>query len=130
MGRDVGIISIMHNMFARVLAPGETLQDITNAQLAMFSNTLNGVARDEPAVELDLLRWLRDSFAEANIWSLYGPEHPFAVDPSLIRSFWDYEAGLLGLVINLLPSITARRAFIGRERVVSALVNLNSRWQP
>lgn len=123
LGRDMGLMPIMHDMLANTLGRGETLQAITSAQLSLFSSTLNGLARDGSVVDLDLLRWLQDVFTEANIATLYGPENPFAWDPSLIKSFWDFEAGILGLVVDVLPSLTARKAFLGREKVVRGLID-------
>jgi cytochrome P450 len=123
LGRDVGLMPQMHDMFSNVLGRGQTLQDMTNAQLTTFSDMLNQIASAGSTQEFDLLRWLQDTFAEANIINLYGPENPFAIDSSLIRSFWDFESGLLGLTIDLLPSITTRKAFLGRERVVQGLVD-------
>jgi hypothetical protein len=123
LGRDIGVMPITQEMFANVLGRGQTLQDLTNVQLTTFSNMLNAVARGADGDEIDLLRWLQDSFAEASIRSLYGPDNIFDQHPSLIRSFWDFEASMLGLSIDILPSITARKGFLGREKIVSALVD-------
>lgn len=127
LGRNIGLMPNMHDMFANNLARGDNLQALTSAQMSTFSAALNELAPNGSVAELNLLRWLQELFTVANIATLYGPENPFALDHSLVRSFWDFEAGILGLIIDVLPSVTARKAYVGRERVVRALIDYVTR---
>ncbi|ETN43751.1 uncharacterized protein HMPREF1541_02910 [Cyphellophora europaea CBS 101466] len=121
-GGSDGLMPAMHDMLQSVLGRGETLQQLTKSQMSIFSDALSSIAVDGTAMETDLLYWLQNVFAQCNIDTLYGPENPFALDKSLIRSFWDFEVGMLGLIVDVLPAITARKAYMGRERVVRGLI--------
>lgn len=117
-----GIMPAMHDMFNNVLGRGETLKDLTRSQMFIFSEMLNKIAVGGEAKEIGLFEWIKSIFAFANAKALYGPENPFAMDPSLVESFWDFESGMLALIIDILPSITTRKAHLGRERIAKSLV--------
>ena len=119
LGRDKGLMPVMHDMLDKVLGRGSTLESITQIQLTKFTEMLTAVPDDQV---VNLNEWLQDTFAEANIHTLYGPDSPIAHDKTLIKSFWDFEQGMLGLTVDILPSITMSRAYRGRERVVAALI--------
>ncbi|KAH0832633.1 cytochrome P450 [Fonsecaea pedrosoi] len=128
---DWGLMPTMHDMFNTVLGRGESLKDLTRSQMSIFSEMLNEVAVGGDRLETDLFGWIKSTFAFANAKSIYGPENPFALDPSLVDSFWDFEAGMLALIIDIFPSITARRAYLGREAIAKALVDYvkEKRWR-
>ncbi|KIW23167.1 uncharacterized protein PV07_11387 [Cladophialophora immunda] len=127
---DWGLMPTMHDMFNTVLGRGESLKDLTRSQMSIFSEMLNQVALGGECLETDLFQWIKSTFAFANAKSIYGPENPFALDPSLVDSFWDFEAGMLALIIDIFPSITTRRAYLGREAIAKALVEYvrEKRW--
>ncbi|MCJ1309752.1 hypothetical protein MMC25_003413 [Agyrium rufum] len=57
----------------------------------------------------------------ATTHSVYGPQNPYA-DPTVERSFWDFADGLTLLLVNFIPSITARKGYSGRRKVAEAFV--------
>jgi cytochrome P450 len=118
---DQGLMPRMHDMFNDTLARGDTLKDLTRNQMAIFSEMLNTTAATGDNLEIGLFEWIKSIFAFANAKALYGPENIFETDPSLVESFWDFEAGMLALIIDILPSVTARKAHLARERVAKAL---------
>lgn len=120
---DFGLMPRMHDMFSDTLARGESLKDLTRSQMAIFSDRLSNVAPGTASMEIGLFEWIKSLFAFANAEALYGPENPFAVDHTLVDAFWDFEANMLGLIIDIFPSITARKAHRGRERVAAGLVD-------
>ncbi|EXJ54712.1 hypothetical protein A1O7_10053 [Cladophialophora yegresii CBS 114405] len=121
---DWGLMPKMHDMFSDVLGRGESLKELTRLQMALFSDMLNEVAiRGDDSVEIGLFEWIKSIFAFANAKALYGPENPFAVDPSLVDAFWEFEAGMLALIIDILPSVTARKAHKARERIARSLTD-------
>ncbi|KIX09960.1 uncharacterized protein Z518_01041 [Rhinocladiella mackenziei CBS 650.93] len=120
---DWGLMPTMHNMINTVLGRGESLKDLTRSQMLIFSEMLNKIAVADDCFETDLFQWIKSVFTLANSNSIYGPENPFAVDPSLVNAFWDFEAGMLNLIIDIFPSVTARKAHLGRERVSKGLVD-------
>ncbi|OCT48058.1 putative cytochrome P450 [Cladophialophora carrionii] len=120
---DWGLMPKMHDMFSDVLGRGESLKELTRLQMTLFSDMLNEIAIRGDSVEIGLFEWIKSIFAFANAKALYGPENPFAVDPSLVDAFWEFEAGMLALIIDIVPSITARKAHKARERVAQSLVD-------
>lgn len=119
LGRDKGIMPVMHDMLANVLGRGPYLHELTMIQLNEFSEALNSMSSSS---EVNLQHWLQQVFAVANIRTIYGPDSPMDRDPTLVKSFWDFENGLLGLIIDVVPWLTTRAAYIGRERMVAGLV--------
>ncbi|KIX98788.1 uncharacterized protein Z520_05249 [Fonsecaea multimorphosa CBS 102226] len=127
---DWGLMPTMHDMFNTVLGRGESLKDLTRSQMSIFSEMLNDVAVGGECLDINLFQWIKSIFAFANAKSIYGPENIFALDPSLVDAFWDFEAGMLALIIDIFPSVTARKAYLGREAVAKALVDYvkEKRW--
>jgi len=54
--------------------------------------------------------------------AIYGPQNVFATHPELEKEFWDFEEGMLGLVVDVFPSFTAPKAFKARSKVLDGLV--------
>jgi hypothetical protein len=118
---DGGLMSESHDMIAGVLGPGPQLNDITKVQLEIFSETL-GKLNPKAGEEVDLLEWLREQFALANTRAIYGPENLFSMHPDLIKDFWVFEQGMMGLLADILPSIFARKVYLARKRILEGLV--------
>lgn len=68
----------------------------------------------------DLLVWVRHFVAQGTGRLLYGERNPLAADAELEDAFWDFDHGLGGLLAGVLPWLTARRAYRGREKLVAA----------
>lgn len=68
----------------------------------------------------DLLVWVRRFVAQGTGRLLYGERNPLALDAGLEEAFWDFDHGLGGLLAGVLPWLTARKAYRGRERLVAA----------
>lgn len=113
-----GLMADVHEMMNRHLAPGPGLDDMTRIQMEHTSDKLNGLAG---RTEVGLYAWLRHMFSWSNMQAVYGPENIFVTDPELEESFWQFEDGMLGLVIDVLPSITARKAYQARKKVLEGL---------
>ncbi|KAI9685651.1 MAG: hypothetical protein M1820_010752 [Bogoriella megaspora] len=107
-------------MLNTVLAPGPDLDSMVAVQLQQTSQALNSTAVDGP-VTLSLYPWVRHTLTLANAYAIYGPENIFARHPELERHFWDFEDGMLGIVLDLWPSITARKAYYARLKVLDGL---------
>ncbi|KAF2496755.1 cytochrome P450 [Lophium mytilinum] len=107
----------VHEIIYTALTPAE-IKEMSIDVLAQLTQRLNKVTNGE---EGDLFLWVRKQFTVATTHALYGPSNPFALDPSLEAPFWDFEAGIISLIVGVFPSITARKAYAGRERMVEAL---------
>lgn len=109
-------------LYAR-LAPGESLDELTQAAGTEFLGWVNRYRErlgKEPDRREGLLNWTKYIVTVATAKFLYGPQNPIAMDPPLKSRFWDFDAGIPGLLLGLYPSITARAAYKGREALVEA----------
>jgi hypothetical protein len=115
-----GLMPESHDMIASVLGPGPTLNNITKVQLEVFSATLGKLGPDTEVVEL--YSWVREVFTTSNTKAIYGPENLFAMHPELIEDFKVFEEGMLALLVDFLPAITARKPYLARQRILDGLI--------
>jgi cytochrome P450 len=110
------------------LGPGDYLSELMSAA----ANQLKAEVTDYIAAlrtqrvdggRVDLLAWVCHSVMVAIAQYLYGPQNPIAENLSLERAFRDFDHGLGMLLMNIVPSLAASKAYAGRERLVSALVD-------
>ena len=125
-GEPRGFLADIHDMVYTYLGPGELLNEFTYdaakelyRELDLWAERLDISQRPQT---LGLLIWLQHVVTAATAQFLYGPNNPLAVRPELENSFWDFDRGLGPLLIDLWPSITARKPYNGREAVVSGFV--------
>lgn len=118
---DHGLMPETHDMLNDVLGPGPILNGITQFQLEKFNETLGKLNVSEHGEEIDLLGWVKEQFILSNARAIYGSKNIFDVHPELIEDFWIFEQGMLGLVADVLPAITTRKAHAARKRLLTAL---------
>lgn len=116
------LVKDFHDMYHTVLKPGhdvmrKMLFDTLSSFPGHFHSSTANLGADKP---VELMGLLRTSVTMAMADALYGPENPFASDPSLVEDFWNFEDGIMMLVMNIFPSWTAPNAVLGRERMVNA----------
>ena len=117
-----GMMEVVHEMLNRHLAPGIALDAMTAVQMQKTAEMLAvEVPRTSKGIDVNLYAWLRHIFSLCNAQALYGSQNIFAVHPELENEFWKFEDGMLGLVIDILPQFTTRKAFYARKRVLEAL---------
>ncbi|KEQ82176.1 cytochrome P450 [Aureobasidium pullulans EXF-150] len=109
---------IVKAMHPALLGPG---LDVANRN--MVNNLSKSV--DELASfsgkSFDLYAWAKHAITIASTDAVWGPKNPIK-DPENEAAFWDFDSHLRLLVFNIFPSIIARKAYLGREKVVSAFV--------
>ncbi|KAF2448887.1 cytochrome P450 [Karstenula rhodostoma CBS 690.94] len=88
---------------------------IAAIQLAHFGDFINKIQNGH---EVDLFRFITREVTAATMRSFYGPRNPFAVDPSLIEAFWDWEWEIVAYMVGVMRSVFARKAQAGLERCV------------
>ncbi|KAI0002619.1 cytochrome P450 [Xylariaceae sp. FL0662B] len=122
-----GFLADIQDMVYTWLGPGNSLTDLTivavqevRKEVAAYAGSHQADASSGKPV--DLLAWVRHIITVSTAKYLYGPENPIALHPELEDAFWDFDHGLGALLINIFPSITARKAFSGREKLSAALV--------
>lgn len=89
--------------------------ELAQAQLGYLSGYVN--ARKE-GQEIDLFHNLSRELTGATMNTFFGPLNPFATNPDLVNKLWDWDDGLVGYMVGVLPHITVRKAHLGLEAVV------------
>ncbi|KAI0147322.1 cytochrome P450 [Xylariaceae sp. FL1272] len=125
-GDERGFLADIQDMVYAYFGPGDYLNEISlDAARELKDEVMASIASAEAQPErrkpVDLLQWVRHVVTASTAKYFYGPQNPMVLDPSLEDAFWDFDNGLGGLLMNILPSITARKAYNGRERLVKAL---------
>ncbi|KAK6003993.1 hypothetical protein QM012_008843 [Aureobasidium pullulans] len=117
------IIKAMH---PALLGPG---LDVANRK--MVNNLVRSVDELESmkGKSFDLYAWARHAITVASTDAVWGEKNPLK-DPKIEEAFWDFEMNLRLLVINILPRIIARKAYLGREKVVAAFVKYYNEGGP
>ncbi|KAK7976546.1 hypothetical protein PG989_015009 [Apiospora arundinis] len=126
-GEMRGFLADIQYLIARKMKPGEDLNTlIRNAVSALKSHVDKEKAylmEHRAYKEIDLLEWVRHGVTLATASHFYGNRNPVSQDPDLERAFWDFDHGVGMLLVDIWPSITASKAYHGREKLVAALAN-------
>ncbi|KAI1091098.1 cytochrome P450 [Rostrohypoxylon terebratum] len=120
-GEERGFLADIQDMVYAWLSPGSYLEELSLAAAREMREEISAVDVSR-AETVDLLAWVRHLVTVSTAKYLYGPENPIAVDPALETSFWDFDHGLGSLLMNIVPSVTARKAYQGREKLSAALL--------
>ncbi|OCL13372.1 cytochrome P450 [Glonium stellatum] len=118
---DYGLMPETHDLLSNVLGPGAILNSMSSIQLESFANMLNNQGFLGDGVCTSLMGFVKNIFTTSNALAIYGPENPFAMHPSLINDFWNYESGMIALLADIFPAITARKPYLARERILKGL---------
>jgi len=114
-----GVWPETHVAMGSVLARGEALDNMNRAVLNRILPLLNGLAKSGPA-ELSLWSWLRHNFSLASAAAVWGPEHFFLQDESLVDDFWVLEPQFPAFMLYPFPALTARKPYLARQRLMKA----------
>ncbi|KAK4652584.1 hypothetical protein QC762_501870 [Podospora pseudocomata] len=68
---------------------------------------------------IKLYSWLRTTLTSATTRAVYGPMNPYN-DQSIADAFWEFEQGIMPIIINILPILFARKAIAARAKVSQA----------
>ncbi|EEH06308.1 conserved hypothetical protein [Histoplasma capsulatum G186AR] len=98
------------------LAPGPGLNTISSTAARGLSESLENLSKSGPTT-VDLYSWVRGEAFKAITESIYGPKNPFR-DPALEEAWYTFEPGILPLMINIWPSLLARKSLHAREHVL------------
>ncbi|KAK0709532.1 cytochrome P450 [Lasiosphaeria miniovina] len=134
-GEQRGFLADIHDMVYDYLGPGDALNQLSFAAATELASQVNTYAASLPLSEqlpqpheqaevqvrtVNLLLWVRHFVAIATARFLYGDDNPIAARPELEEAFWDFDHGLGSLLMNVLPAVTARKPYRGREALAAA----------
>ncbi|KAF2247101.1 cytochrome P450 [Trematosphaeria pertusa] len=120
-GSSEGLMNESQEMIASELSPGRGLNQLSTTQLDKFSELLSDLVRGTSTLEISLMDFVKRIFTIANAYTIYGPQNPFAMHPELVHKFWDYESGMIAVMANVFPFITARKPWLARKAINEAL---------
>lgn len=116
---DHGLSMETYAAMRAALHPGSALDDMNRAMLAEINKSLDELAPGISKKQLGLFGWLRDNLTLATTRAVYGPLNPFD-DHKIRDAFWEFESGLMQILVGYLPSITARKPVAARTKAVRA----------
>ncbi|OTA56766.1 putative cytochrome P450 [Hypoxylon sp. EC38] len=102
------------------LKPGSVVDDMNRVMVQEIAKSLdllrpaNGASR-----KIGMYAWLRDTITTATTRSVYGPMNPYD-DKTIADAFWDFESGLMSILVGFPPSITVRKPIAARTKVANA----------
>ncbi|KAF2626573.1 cytochrome P450 [Macroventuria anomochaeta] len=106
-GQDGGVS--LYKQSHSILTP-QTLTDGSDIQLGYLGQLVNDV---KDGSEVELFRFVRKKICDASNRTFFGPKNPFEKYPDLLDSFWDWESGIIPIMVGFFPRITARKAYQG-----------------
>ncbi|KAF2260683.1 cytochrome P450 [Lojkania enalia] len=105
------------------LTPGPGMDSMNRAMVNRLETAVEGLASalsgSGAKKTMKLFAWVKHEITMATTEGVYGPQNPYR-DPEIQDAFWAYEAGLGKLSLGVVPSLLAREAVRGREKVASA----------
>lgn len=119
-----GLLPQVHDAAYPHLSTGKAYDEIVNKVLEHEGLFLDKVKGQGEVV--DLFAWQREIMGNASMLAIYGPENIWTMDRRLEEDFWNFESGLVGLMVGVFPQYTASKAYYGRKRLVEALVEFNT----
>ncbi|KAL9121434.1 MAG: hypothetical protein Q9187_002004 [Circinaria calcarea] len=105
------------------LAPGVGLNSMNRIMVQNIAASLGRLkGENDKPIKIGLVQWLRHEITMATTNAVYGPMNPFK-DPKVEDAFWlnrAFESDLVMIMMNVVPSITARKGCSGRALVSRA----------
>ncbi|KAI5921260.1 cytochrome P450 [Camillea tinctor] len=117
---DFGLSMESYAAMRAGLKPGPDLDDMNRVMIQEIAKSLDilqpvkGESR-----KIGMYTWLRDAITTATTRSVYGPMNPYD-DKAIADAFWEFESGLMSILVGFLPSITARKPIAARKKVAKA----------
>ncbi|KAK3319677.1 putative cytochrome P450 [Cercophora scortea] len=118
---DHGLSMETYAGMREALKPGEELDDMNRSMISEVAKAIDLLApADGESQRFGMYTWLRDAITTATTRSVYGPMNPYD-DKAIADAFWEFESGLMTILVGILPSITARKPIAARTKVADAL---------
>ncbi|KAI0116514.1 cytochrome P450 [Nemania sp. FL0031] len=117
---DFGLSMESYEAMRSALKPGADLDDMNRSMIQEVVKLFNQLQSNKAESKtLHMYAWLRDAITTATTRSVYGPMNPYD-DPEIVDAFWEFESGLMSILIGILPSLTARKPVAARNKVAKA----------
>ena len=111
-------MNIMHDSTYNLLSPG-CIKTSTRTMFRFINSSVNNLS---DGLEIEVFKWFREQLTPATGYTFWGPDNIFATNPSLVDDFNAFEAGMVTLMIDVLPCLTAPKAWRARKRLQKGLL--------
>lgn len=115
-----GYTATIHKAMHDHLRPGPSLYAMNRVILSSISQGMGDTARTGP-LKTGLFAWITKLVTLATTDAVYGDKNPFR-NPSVLDLFWTFESSIFGLLVRLVPSITARNGYQARAVLINAFI--------
>ncbi|CAJ2505406.1 Uu.00g128000.m01.CDS01 [Anthostomella pinea] len=117
---DFGLSMDSYAAMRAALKPGLELDDMNRVMIKEIAKSLDQLQPGKGGSrKVGMYAWLRDAITTATTRSVYGPMNPYD-DKAIADAFWEFESGLMSILVGFLPGITARKAVAARAKVANA----------
>ncbi|KAI4249041.1 MAG: hypothetical protein LQ352_005748 [Teloschistes flavicans] len=117
---DWGYSHDVYQSMHSALAPGAGLDGMNRVMIQNIAGSLERLKPTEnQPTRIGLAEWSRHEITLATTNSVYGKHNPFK-QPKVERAFWEFENGLVMILMNVFPSLTARSSYRARKVVGEA----------
>lgn len=114
-----GIMGAIHDVMYSMLPSGPPLEKLTQAVLDHVAENLQQLPHDK--MEVGLYDLCKVIMGRSTVSALYGKGTPLD-QPSFIPDYWDFDDGLLGILLSPFPSITHSKPYSAREHMAHLLL--------
>ncbi|KAH7088269.1 cytochrome P450 [Paraphoma chrysanthemicola] len=112
--------SITHYPAVRVpLLPGPGLDAMNRVMAQKVAASIDGMSNE---IHVKLFKFISHEITLATTDSVYGPQNPFR-NPTVEQSFWDFQPGIMVLLMQLIPSLFAKKSVAARETMTKAFLH-------
>ncbi|KAI5922159.1 cytochrome P450 [Camillea tinctor] len=102
---------------APAVSPGRGLDALNREAVSKFAATFDRLAAQGCAT-VKLFAWVQHEIFAATTHAMYGPHNPFRHGGNE-KAWFEYEAGILTMLMDFMPSIFARRSLQARDVMVA-----------
>ncbi|KAI1129342.1 cytochrome P450 [Nemania abortiva] len=116
---DDGYLRSFSRSIAAGTSPGPGLNELSRAAVGDFAASMDRLASKGRST-VKLFDWVRHEIFAATTDATYGAHNPFR-ETENERAWFQYESGIMALLMGFFPSLIARRSLKARESLVSIL---------
>ncbi|KAF3013528.1 hypothetical protein E8E14_009104 [Neopestalotiopsis sp. 37M] len=98
-------------------SPGPGLDSLNRAAVSCFAGSFDKIAKQGPT-RVKLYEWLRHELFASTMEATYGPHNPFR-KPEVEQAWFQFESGIMTLLMDVFPSLFARKALKNRALMVA-----------
>ena len=125
--RDQGEANLFDDgikFMSKCLRPGKWLDELNRVMAYSICSSLDRLdsSLQNGRRKIDLWDWVTHEMTMATTEAVYGPLNPYK-DPNVESAFWDLSDNVSFLLMGILPSLIARKAYLGRKKMFEAFEN-------